>query len=57
MDINKLKFDILGLSETRFSSDIEMLHLVPSLEEFTNSCTTLDGGVLLYVIIIIILLV
>ena len=49
MGINKLKFDILGLSETHFSSDIEILHHVPSLDQFTNNCSTLDGGVLLFV--------
>ena len=35
MDINKLNFDI--------SSDIEMLHLVPSFEWFTNNRGTLSG--------------
>ena len=37
MDINKLKCNILGLSETRLSSDIEMLLQVPSLDLFTNN--------------------
>ena len=49
MDINKLKYDILGLSETRLSSDIEMLHHVPSFDLFTSNRNTLGGGVLLYV--------
>ena len=40
MDINKLKFDILGN---------EMLYLGPSSDLFTNNRSTLRGGVLLYV--------
>ena len=44
-----LKYDILGLSETRLSSDTEMLHHVPSFDLFTNNRSTLGGGVLLYV--------
>ena len=48
MDINNLKLDILGLSETRLSSDIEMLHHVPSLDSFRNNRGTLGGGVSLY---------
>ena len=49
MDINKLRCDISGLSETSPSSDIEMLHHVPSWALFTISCSTQGGGVLLYV--------
>ena len=49
MDIHKLKFDILGQSETRLSSDIEILHHVRSLELFASNRNTLGGGVLLYV--------
>ena len=40
IDINKLQSVILGLSETRPSSDIEMLHHVPSLDLFTNNRST-----------------
>ena len=50
MDINKLKYDILGLPETRLLSDIEMLYHVPSFDLFTNNRNTLGGGVLLYVV-------
>ena len=49
MDINKLKYDILSLSETRLSSDIEMLYHVPSFDLFTNNHNTQGRGVLLYV--------
>ena len=48
MDINKLKYDILCLSETRLSSDIEILHRVPSIDLFINNRNTQGGGVLLY---------
>ena len=49
MDISKLNFDILGLSKTRLSSDIEMLHRVPSFDLFTNNYSTLGEDILLYV--------
>ena len=49
MDINQLKYDILGLSETRLSLDIEILHHVPFLDLFTNNRSTLGDGVSLYV--------
>ena len=49
MDINKLKFNILRLYETRLSSDIEMLHHVTSFDLLTNNRSTLGGGTLLYV--------
>ena len=49
MDITKLKYDILGLSETRLSLDIEMLHHVPFFDLLINNRSTLGGGVLLYV--------
>ena len=49
MDINKSKYDIFSLSETRLSSDIEMLQHVPSLDLFTNHRSTLGSSVLLYV--------
>ena len=48
MDINKLKYDILGLSETCLSSDNEMLHHVHSFDLFTNNLSSLGGGVILY---------
>ena len=49
MDITKLKYDILGLSETRPSSDIEMLYHVPSFDLSRCNRNTLGGGALLYV--------
>ena len=49
MDVNKLKCDILGLSKTRLSSDIEMLHRVYSFDLCTNNRSILGGGVLFYV--------
>ena len=49
MDNDKLKYDILGMSETHLSSDTEMLHHVPSFNLFTNNRSTFCGGVLLYV--------
>ena len=45
----RLKYDIIGLFETRLSSDIAMLHHVPSFDLFTNIPSTLGGGVLVYV--------
>ena len=39
----------IGLSETRVSSVIEMLHHVPSFDLFTSNRNTPGGGVLLYV--------
>ena len=49
MDFSKLNFYILGLSETHHSSDIEVLHHVPSSDLFTSNHKTLGGGGLLYV--------
>ena len=49
IDINKLKYNILGLSETCLSSDIEMLHHVPLFVLFTSNRSIIGGGVLLYV--------
>ena len=48
MDISKFNFDIIGLSETCLSSDIKILHHVPSWDYFTNNRITPGGGVFLY---------